>query len=119
MMKYACKKCITETIFLLRSGCFSMRIVSAVSTQGRASRWLRRDTYTPSACCGGIPSTSHCLTRFQVLSSRRQRAKFFVPTSILKIIGIKDIHSFKSIRETEGYSRLVYNWVMIHTSWNE
>ena len=28
MMKYACKKCITETIFLLRSGCFSIRIVS-------------------------------------------------------------------------------------------
>src|SRR5210317_1817252 len=87
--KYAWRKCITITIRLLRGGCFSIRMVSAPMTQGRASMWSRRHGKTPSLCSGGIPSTSHCTTVF-VESSSRHIARFRMPTSIDKIVIILD-----------------------------
>src|SRR6056300_1246573 len=84
---------MTEIIFLLRSGCFSMRIVWAVRTHGLSSRCFLKETYIPSLCSGGTPETSHSSTRLLVSLSKHM-AKFRIPTSILRIIGLKDLYIF-------------------------
>src|SRR6056300_747757 len=105
MIKYAWRKCMTDTIFLLRSGCFSMRIVWAVRTQGLSSRCFLKETYIPSLCSGGTPETSHSSTRLFVSLSKHM-AKFRIPTSILRIIILKDLYIFKlkSATKTIGTS---------------
>src|SRR6056300_1667576 len=94
MIKYAWRKCMTDTIFLLRSGCFSMRIVWAVRTQGLSSRCFLKETYIPSLCSGGTPETSHSST-WLFVSLSKHMAKFRIPTSILRIIKLKDLYIFK------------------------
>ena len=92
MTKYACKKCSTIFIFLLRSGCFSIKMISDSRIHGLSSKCFLNETYTPSLCSGGIPETSQFTTRLDV-SLNWHIAKFLIPTSILRIIYIKNGNS--------------------------
>src|SRR6056300_385569 len=47
----------------------------------------------PSLCSGGTPETSHSSTRLFVSLSKHM-AKFRIPTSILRIINLKDLYIF-------------------------
>src|SRR6056300_1595026 len=73
----------------------------------------------PSLCSGGTPETSHSSTRLFVSLSKHM-AKFRIPTSILRIINLKDLYIFNLETATQtigtsltkvGRSRL--------TSWGE
>src|SRR6056300_394050 len=106
---------MTEIIFLLRSGCFSMRIVWAVRTHGLSSRCFLKETYIPSLCSGGTPETSHSSTRLLVSLSKHM-AKFRIPTSILRIIGLKDLYIFKLKSASRSTSHISCRGL---TSWGE
>src|SRR6056300_1531559 len=59
----------------------------------------------PSLCSGGTPETSHSSTRLSVSLSKHM-AKFRIPTSILRIINLKDLYIFnlKLSRVTQSRS---------------
>src|SRR6056300_1840355 len=59
----------------------------------------------PSLCSGGTPETSHSSTRLFVSLSKHM-SKFRIPTSILRIINLKDLYIFKleSARRTQTVS---------------
>src|SRR6056300_537569 len=106
---------MTEIIFLLRSGCFSMRIVWAVRTHGLSSRCFLKETYIPSLCSGGTPETSHSSTRLLVSLSKHM-AKFRIPTSILRIIGLKDLYIFNLETARRGTAQVLCGRL---SSWGE
>src|SRR6056300_218122 len=73
----------------------------------------------PSLCSGGTPETSHSSTRLFVSLSKHM-AKFRIPTSILRIINLKDLYIFnlESATQTIGASPTKVGRRRL-TSWRE
>src|SRR6056300_878469 len=69
----------------------------------------------PSLCSGGTPETSHSSTRLFVSLSKHM-AKFRIPTSILRIIGLKDLYIFKLKSASRSTSHISCRGL---TSWGE
>src|SRR6056300_297382 len=75
----------------------------------------------PSLCSGGTPETSHSSTRLFVSLSKHM-AKFRIPTSILRIINLKDLYIFNlklfHATQTSGTRRTQVTRSLL-TSWRE